>query len=64
MNNRKLTKFEIWLKNLDAPEIQVLMVIILGVIILIGGNFVVNVGLDKDKAREDIAIKNFIVGNK
>lgn len=58
LNNRKLSKFEIWLKNLDASEIQVILVIILGIIILFSINLVVNYRLDKEKIREDIAIKN------
>lgn len=62
--NRKLSKFEIWLKSLDAPEIQVILVIILGIIIIVCANFVINIGLDRDKAREDIAIKNFMGENK
>ena len=60
MNNRKITKFEIWLKNHDNPEIQILLVIILGIIILFCANLVFNYGLDKEKVREDIALNNFI----
>ena len=59
--NRKLTRFEIWFKNhFDCFEAQTLLIIILGVIILWSANFVINLGLDRDKAREDIAISKLM----
>ena len=58
--NRRLSKFEIWLNNIDAPEIMVLLVIIFGIIIVVGSNFAISVGLDREKQREDIAVSNLM----
>ena len=57
--NRKLTKFEIWLKKSLTFTSKVIICIILCIFAILSLNRVINFGLDREMKREDIAITQF-----
>jgi len=54
--NRRLSKFEIWLRTLESFEIHIVLTILLSFIILFALLAVIPYGLNKEVQREDVKI--------
>ena len=59
MNNRKLTRLEIWLKGENSFKIKFFVIFVLIYLIIMFLKDVIPYGLDKDAEMEDIKIKQY-----
>ena len=60
MANKNLTSFKKWFNSFEWPEMQIVLFIILGIIVLLSAHFVIDYHLDKKTEREKMAVGNVI----